>query len=440
MGFAASDIADWFEAKRKTRVHDLEEWVTDNPQWWNVALATVGATSMEFLGTYVDLLRLGEGAAEGGLAGFGTDGLRLISIVPVGRLFRMGGLAARARALPASLRIASKVKGVTGPCTFQAVNNAMQIARGKSLFVTVRQIAKAVGKPLRSVGTNPEGKFILSAWVDDLVNIMRANGGRVKLVTGLNSIEEVVRVARTEGAPVVFAFRTTVKDGLGKLKEIRHSVIAIRDASGAVKFADYGGKMFGSLDQLVSRWGSKAAPIELYKMTQGASAAVVGGTVEALGEFGRHLQQGAALVLSGMDAFETDEDGVDVAFPVTVAAVNAPAQADDATAQVVKESFENFVQRKTGGPLAATRPRQAPMAMEPIEIKGRVPSAPRADWLTGVQFRLNHLGFAAGPVDGVAGPLTQRAVRAFQKYYPPLIVDGVPGPLTQARLVQVCGY
>lgn len=440
MGFAASEIADWFEAKRKTRDHDLEMWVVDNPQWWNIGLATVGGTSMAFLGTYVDVLRLGEGVAEGGWEGYGTDALRLISIVPFGRLVRFGGLAARARALPASLRVATKVKGVTGPCTFQAVNNAMQIARGKSLFVTVRQMAKALGRPVRSLATNADGKVVLAAWVDDLVGVMRANGGRVKVVTGLGSIDEIVRLARTEGAPVVFAFRTTVKDGLGRLRDIRHSVIAIRDASGAVKFADYGGKMFGSLDQLVSRWGTKAAPIELYKMAQGASAAVVGGTVEALGEFGRHLQQGAALVLAGMDAVETEEDGVDIAFPVTVAAVNAPAQSDEASAEVVKESFDNFVRRKSGEPLAASRPRQAPMAMSPTGNEGRAPTAPRPDWLTGVQFRLNHLGFAAGPVDGIAGPLTHQAVRAFQKYYPPLVVDGIPGPLTQARLVQVCGY
>ncbi len=461
MGFAASDIADWFEVKRKTRVHDLEEWVVDNPQWWNVALATVGASSMEFLGTYVDLLRFGEGAAEGGWRGYGSDGLRLISILPVGRLVKMGGLAQRARQLSGSLKVVSKVKGVSGPCTFQAVNNAMQIVRGRSLFVTVKQMARALGKPMRSLATNPKGAVVLGAWVDDLVNVMRANGGRVKLVSGLNSVDEVVRIAAAEGAPVIFAIRTTVKTALGETKQILHSVMAVRDGARGVKFADYGGKLFESLDQLVARWGTKIKPIELYKKTQGASAAVVGGTVEALSEFGRHLERGAALVLTGMHAVETEEDGVDVAFPATLAAVNAPAQTDDASVEVVKESFENFVKRKAGGPLTASKPKRTPMMMDPIhitgsasgspprkspirmdpiEIKGRVAPAPRADWLTGVQFRLNHLGFGAGPVDGIDGPLTQRAVRAFQEHYPPLAVDGVPGPRTQARLAQVCGY
>jgi peptidoglycan hydrolase-like protein with peptidoglycan-binding domain len=38
------------------------------------------------------------------------------------------------------------------------------------------------------------------------------------------------------------------------------------------------------------------------------------------------------------------------------------------------------------------------------------------------------------------GPLTRKAVIAFQRAYPPLAADGVPGPRTQAKLVEVCGY
>ena len=53
--------------------------------------------------------------------------------------------------------------------------------------------------------------------------------------------------------------------------------------------------------------------------------------------------------------------------------------------------------------------------------------------LTGVQARLNNLGYDCGPIDGVFGPRTQAAVRAFQKDYQ-LDVDGIPGPKTQAAL------
>jgi hypothetical protein len=53
--------------------------------------------------------------------------------------------------------------------------------------------------------------------------------------------------------------------------------------------------------------------------------------------------------------------------------------------------------------------------------------------LKGVQARLNNLGYDCGPVDGISGPRTQAAIKAFQKEHG-LDVDGIPGPNTQAAL------
>jgi hypothetical protein len=58
--------------------------------------------------------------------------------------------------------------------------------------------------------------------------------------------------------------------------------------------------------------------------------------------------------------------------------------------------------------------------------------------LTGVQARLNNLSFNAGPVDGIRGPKTEAAVRAFQKKYR-LKLDGISGPITQKKLKEVYG-
>lgn len=58
--------------------------------------------------------------------------------------------------------------------------------------------------------------------------------------------------------------------------------------------------------------------------------------------------------------------------------------------------------------------------------------------LKGIQARLNNLGFDAGPVDGIDGPLTRAGVKAFQAKHG-LTVDGIAGPKTQSKLKEVYG-
>lgn len=58
--------------------------------------------------------------------------------------------------------------------------------------------------------------------------------------------------------------------------------------------------------------------------------------------------------------------------------------------------------------------------------------------MTGVQARLNNLGYSTGPVDGIQGPRTTEAVREFQEKYG-LTVDGVVGPNTRSKLKEVHG-
>jgi len=57
---------------------------------------------------------------------------------------------------------------------------------------------------------------------------------------------------------------------------------------------------------------------------------------------------------------------------------------------------------------------------------------------TGVQARLNLLGYMAGPVDGIKGPRTEAAIKAFQAAQG-LGVDGIVGPQTCERLAQIYG-
>lgn len=59
--------------------------------------------------------------------------------------------------------------------------------------------------------------------------------------------------------------------------------------------------------------------------------------------------------------------------------------------------------------------------------------------VSGIQARLNNLGYESGTVDGIQGPITSGAIRRFQKDYPPLTVDGVASPQTRAKLKEIYG-
>lgn len=61
------------------------------------------------------------------------------------------------------------------------------------------------------------------------------------------------------------------------------------------------------------------------------------------------------------------------------------------------------------------------------------------EYVSGYQARLKNLGYDCGPVDGVLGPRTKAAVRAFQRDNPPLVVDGDCGPKTRGMLADVYG-
>jgi hypothetical protein len=161
-----------------------------------------------------------------------------------------------------------------------------------------------------------------------------------------------------------------------------------------------------------------------------AGATVIEGLkLTALMEDASKVMKGAVLAISGVTAIETVEQGVDLAIPAAAVASPLPKANDPAPVEVVKASFGAYKARKQGHTV---------VRMPDLHIAGHRP--PRADLLTGVQYRMNALGFGAGPVDGIMGPRTRKAVIAFQREYPPLAVHGIPGPKTQAKLVQVCGY
>jgi hypothetical protein len=430
---ALSQLADWWDEQKRISERILTEWVQENPQWWAIGVAGTVQTTMDLGAGMVDVLRLGEGIAQGGLKGVGKDALRLLVIL--GPLGRAGGMLSRMIHLR-RLRFAVQVAGVDGPCTFQAVNNAMMILKGKNLFITVKDMAAAMGKHVSSLTKDKDGLYQIGAWIDELVPLLRSNGAMVKEVKGLTQLSEVANLARRESGVVIFAIKSTVIRTVQKAggittteaEEILHSVSVFRNSMGQIRYADYGGKVVNSLEQLIKNL-NYGSPTKIELLQSGSSATVIEG-MKLTGEYAVKLARGAFLVIEGVTMLDTPE-GADFAVPVTTVVTTPPGHEDPSPPEVIQGSFDAFKARQSGHQV---------IRLPEIVIRAARPKAPRSDWLTGVQFRLNSLGFGAGRVDGVMGPRTKQAVRAFQKAYPPLMIDGIPGPRTQSKLVAVCGY
>jgi hypothetical protein len=58
--------------------------------------------------------------------------------------------------------------------------------------------------------------------------------------------------------------------------------------------------------------------------------------------------------------------------------------------------------------------------------------------VSGIQARLRNLGIDPRPVDNIAGPLTARGVKEFQRRYE-ITVDGIIGPQTRGKMKEVYG-
>jgi len=116
----------------------------------------------------------------------------------------------------------------------------------------------------------------------------------------------------------------------------------------------------------------------------------------------------------------------------------------DSSATEIAESLWNFLKSKLGfnappPPAAIAQPAPAP---KPPAQNGTPPEAaraPRPDWLTGVQYRLNYLAYYNGPIHGINDRATKDAVIQFQTDQR-LRIDAIPGPKTQTELVTVCGF
>jgi hypothetical protein len=220
---AASDIADWWDEQHRSSKKELDEFVDSHPDWFGVIVAGTTATAMDLGAGLVDVLRLGEGAAQGGVKGIAQDGLRLLQVAPaVGKLSRF-----------ALARVVADPGG--GICTWMSAAKALRQV-GVRAFASVEDLAQAGGfQSIKAMG---------GAFVDTLTPILQKLGARVMSLGKPANLEAVNAAVKSDGV-VLFSVQW-LKGG----KMVGHTIYAFKDFAGRILYADRTGAVVSSLQEL----------------------------------------------------------------------------------------------------------------------------------------------------------------------------------------------
>jgi hypothetical protein len=347
--------------------------------------------------------------------------------------------AGRYKGLLATSELADIAEAV-GPCGYVNINNVLSYVKGMKvqLFATVEDIVAVKGA---NAGMDAEG--LLGS--PQVQAALREFGVTFKTRTGLNSIEDVLRAAKTSDGPIAFSVTWPKPDGAPTF----HRLLAARDKAGAVRILDYipEGKEgvfqgYRSLEEMAKErtYGNWA---KFDKVVLRADGPIY--------EFStRYLK-----LLSFADG--TFSVGVPVALGMKW--LRGGATPEDKIFDMAR-SVWRFV--KARHPNLAPPPQDPSVLPDIPDTPPSIPSvpdqhgkrlgvsplpaeaklAPRIDWLTGVQYRLKYLNYYKGPVNGLNDKQTKSAVLAFQKdwFGDRSQWDAIPGPLTQSAIYAALGW
>lgn len=234
-----SDCADFWEKRNKEYHQELEEYVLENPGLFGILVATSKATAADFaMVMWVDLARLGEGFAQGGVKGVVQDVFRVMSFIPQGKVLQghkswIGQVVQRV----ANIRIWRECRG--GLCVPISFAQALQRG-GYRIGVGLSEIADAIGLPLRTIFK--EG----TSW-----NLIEKALGQLglqftKLIStqgGLSTFKGVVDVVQTLNAPILLR----IESSLGG-----HAILIGKTLTGIKIIDRYG--IFRNLDDLARHY------------------------------------------------------------------------------------------------------------------------------------------------------------------------------------------
>lgn len=349
---------------------------------------------------FVDMFRFGAGTAEtidtGSPGGVVKDVVRGANIVALLTGAKNAG-AARVR-LTTGASEAALLKNVKGPAC--APMSAAFALRKSGVAPRIK-----VADLVRAVGGDPAVPGDLRLGLDGVESALQTLKLPHRILKNPTSMAELEKIVRAQNGSAIFG----VKFNSGPLAGKRHAMVAFIE-DGQFKIWDRTENVVSSLAELEQK-------------------------VPAYEGLGTATPTGADRPLIMIDSLSVVRELGKAAVLTLKLSTMLAVSRKDADVQMVAEGIEAKAQR-ADGKIPETIP-SVPIIGGPIIIRKQV--APRSDWLTGVKYRLNHLGYGAGRVVHVYDERCKAAIRAFQKDYG-LRVDAIPGPQTQGWLVKVCGY
>ena len=253
MGAAASDIADWWDEQHRTSKKAVDRFVDDNPNLFGVVVGTAAITVMEMGAGLVDVLRFGQGAAEGGVGGFAKDSLRLLGIVgPTGKVLKYANMARGARLS----RLILDPGG--GTCSWVAGSMALtrtgtRLAGGPAVFTSVVDLARVVGQPIARLGVGFPFR--------ELIKVLKQLGAKVGTVREIKTLDDIAQLTKPNGSVVLVSLKSTTE-------ATGHTIVAYRDAFHRLRFLDRGGtrvtlpRIYSSLDDIARKYDTGFEPVK----------------------------------------------------------------------------------------------------------------------------------------------------------------------------------
>jgi hypothetical protein len=242
------DTAAWWERHRRESERALDQFVIDHPNAFGVTVATAVHTSMELGAGFVDVLRIGEGARTGTAGGWARDGLRLLTVLPIGRITRLAtagrGLAAERVGIQTLIVDTLPSNGV---CTSVAATQALRFTGARHLARLI-DVLEAAGIELGPT----ESRFIRA-----LLPALRRFGATTREIPTLSSMQALEPTVRSvsNGRGVMLLSVRWIRQGL----QVGHTMVAFVNSSGAFRIADRTGTVVRNLGELTNLYGPEIA-------------------------------------------------------------------------------------------------------------------------------------------------------------------------------------